>query len=134
MKKIFSRKWISSKQPRKQRKYRYNAPLHIKHKLVSAHLGKKLREDYNRRAIPIRKGDRVRIMRGKYRGMQGSVLRVDLKSLKVYVDCAKRKKASGQEVQVPLDPSNLEIIELNLEDKERLKRLKKKKEEANKKS
>ncbi|MBU5678658.1 MAG: 50S ribosomal protein L24 [Candidatus Aenigmatarchaeota archaeon] len=132
MRKKFSRKWISSKQPRKQRKYRYNAPLHIRHKLVSAHLSKKLREEYKRRAIPIRKGDKVRIMRGKYKGMQGSVIKVDLKKLKVYVDCAKRKKASGQEVHVPLDPSNLEIIELNLEDKKRLKRLKKKKEEENK--
>lgn len=131
MRKKFSRKWISSKQPRKQRKYRYNAPLHIRRKLVSAHLSKKLREEYKRRSIPIKKGDKVRIMRGNYKGMQGSVIKVDLKKLKVYVDCAKRKKASGQEVYVPIDPSNLEIIELNLEDKKRLKRLKKKKEEEN---
>lgn len=132
MRKKFSRAWISSKQPRKQRKYRYNAPLHIRHKLISAHLSKKLREEYGRRSFPIRKGDKVRIMRGKYKGMQGTVIKVDLKKLKVYVDCAKRKKASGQEVNVPIDPSNLEIIELNLEDKERIKRLKKKKEEEKK--
>ena len=32
MKSIFSKSWVSSKQPRKQRKYRYNAPDHIKKK------------------------------------------------------------------------------------------------------
>lgn len=132
MKKKFSRSWISSKQPRKQRKYRYNAPLHIRQKLLAAHLSKKLREEYGRRSFPIRKGDKVRIMRGKYKGLQGSVIRVDLKKLKVYVDCAKRKKVSGQEVYVPIDPSNLEIVELNLEDKKRLKRLKEKKKEEKK--
>ena len=34
MKRKYSSSWKSSKQPRKQRKYRQNAPLHIKQKLV----------------------------------------------------------------------------------------------------
>jgi len=34
MKKIFSTHWKASKQPRKQRKYRAKAPLHIKRKFL----------------------------------------------------------------------------------------------------
>ena len=31
-----------SKQPRKQRKFLYNAPLHVRRKIMSAHLSKEL--------------------------------------------------------------------------------------------
>jgi large subunit ribosomal protein L24 len=124
MRKKFSKKWISSKQPRKQRKYRYNAPLHIRRKLISSHLCKKLREELKIRSLPIRKGDRVRVMRGKYKKIEGTVTKVDLKKLKIYIDSVKRKKVSGKEVLVPIDPSNVEIIELNKDDPKRFKRLK----------
>jgi large subunit ribosomal protein L24 len=124
MRKKFSKKWISSKQPRKQRKYRYNAPLHIRRKLISSHLCKKLREELKIRSLPIRKGDRVRVMRGKYKKVEGTVTKVDLKKLKIYIDSVKRKKVSGKEVLVPIDPSNVEIIELNKDDPKRFKRLK----------
>ena len=45
MKKIFSKHWKSSKQPRKQRKYRAKAPLHIKRKLLNVNLSKELMND-----------------------------------------------------------------------------------------
>ena len=48
MKKKFSESWKSSKQVRKQRKYRYNAPLHIKQKFVNVHLAKELRKKYKK--------------------------------------------------------------------------------------
>ncbi|MCD6381895.1 MAG: 50S ribosomal protein L24 [Candidatus Aenigmarchaeota archaeon] len=126
MEKKFSKKWISSKQPRKQRKYRYNAPLHIRQKLVSAHLSKELRNELGIRSLPVRKNDRVKIMRGKFKGKEGNVTKVDLKKLKIYVDVAKVKKANGQEIEVPVDPSNVMIVGLNRDDKKRLKRIKKK--------
>lgn len=129
MRKKFSKKWISSRQPRKQRKYRYNAPLHIRQKLVSAHLSKKLREELGIRSLPVRKGDKVKIMRGSFKGKEGTVTKVDLKKLKIYIDAAKRKKVSGREVQVPIDPSNVMIIEVNKEDRKRLKKVKRKKGE-----
>jgi large subunit ribosomal protein L24 len=132
MKKKFSTAWKSSKSRRKQRKYRYNAPLHIRHKFVSVHLSKELRKSLGIRSIPVRKGDKVRIMRGEFKGIKGTVTKVDLKNLKVYIDSVKRKKVSGREVQVPIDPSNLEITELVRGDKTREKiinRRKKNKEE-----
>ena len=46
--------WKSSKQPRKQRKYIANAPLHIKIKLTGVNLAKELRKKYQKRSIPLR--------------------------------------------------------------------------------
>ena len=122
MKKEFSNKWISSKQPRKQRKYRYNAPLHLRHEMLSAHLDKQLRKDYKRRSVPLKTGDEVKVMRGSYKGKEGKISKVDMKKLKIYMDNIKKKKVSGQEVEVALDPSNVKIIKLNLDDPKRFKK------------
>ena len=120
MKKEWSAEWKSSKQPRKQRKYRYNAPLHVRRKFMNVHLSKELREKLGRRSLEIRKGDKVQVMRGKFRGVVGIVERVSLKELKVYVDRIRRKKSDGKEVMIPLDPSNLMMVEM-AEDSRRLK-------------
>lgn len=121
MRKNWSRYWISSKQPRKQRKYRYRAPLHIRHKFISATLDKKLREEFKKRSLPLRKGDEVLVMRGEFKGKIGKVSSVNLKKMKIFVEGIKRKKASGQEVEIPIDPSNVKITKLNLDDKRRMK-------------
>lgn len=126
MKKEFSPHWISSKQPRKQRKYRYNAPMHRRRIMMSVHLHRALRKEYGKRALPVRKGDEVRIMRGRFSGVTGKISRVDLGKLKVYVDNAKVKKVSGQEVEAALDPSNMMITKLEFEDKKRRTFLKRK--------
>ena len=119
MKTEWSRKWISSKQPRKQRKYRYNAPAHIRHKFLSAHLSKELRQRFGLRSMPIRKGDEVQIMRGGFRGQKGLIEEVDAKKLKVYIAGIKVKKVDGSEVAKAIDPSNLKIVNLKLDDKRR---------------
>ena len=121
MKKDFSKKWISSRQPRKQRKYRANAPLHIRSSMVSAHLDKKLIKDLKTRSMPVRKGDKVMIMRGKFKKLTGEVTEVNLKKMVVFIDSAKRKKTGGQEKNVPINPSNIKIIELKRDDKKRQK-------------
>lgn len=126
MKKEFSSRWISSIQPRKQRKYRYNAPLHVRQRLVSAHLDKALRREYKRRSFPLRTGDEVTVATGEYKKKHGKVTEVNLKKIKILVDGVVRKKVSGQEVQVPLDPSNVIITKLNLDDKKRMKFLRQK--------
>jgi len=123
MKKEWSSKWIRSKQPRKQRKYRYNAPLHIRRKFVSAHLSPELRERFGKRSFPLRKGDEVKVMRGEFRGFKGVVEKVNLRDLKIYIEDLKVKKADGSEVLKPLRSSNLMIVKLNLDDKKRLEAL-----------
>lgn len=110
---------MSSKKPSKQRKALYQAPLHKRHKLVSAHLSKELRKGMKKRSLPLRKGDEVLIMRGKFKGKTGKVSEVDLKKLRIFIEGIKRKKVSGEEVLVPFHPSKLLITEPVLEDARR---------------
>ena len=123
MKQKFSTKWKSSKQPRKQRKYLANAPLHIKKKFISVNLSKELRKKYNKRNISVRKGDVVKIMRGKFKKKQGKITEVKLKKSKLAVEGIQVKKLDGSKVNVMLQPSNLQIVELNLEDRKRIQKL-----------
>jgi len=119
MKRKFSKSWRSSKQPRKQRKYSANAPLHLKRKLLSVNLSRELRKKYGKRNISLRKGDIVKIMRGKFKGKQGKVTEVKTKMEKIFIEKIQIKKKDGSSVNVPLKASNLQIIELNTEDRKR---------------
>lgn len=130
MKQKFNKKWKGSKKPRKQKKYAANAPLHIKRKFVSANLSKDLRKKYNKRNIPLRKGDQVAVMRGEFKGKKGKVTKVTIKTSKIIVDGIQKKKKDGSKIDIKMEPSNLQIIELNLEDKKRIKN--KEKTELNK--
>ncbi len=130
MKKKFSTTWKASKQPRKQRKYAANAPLHLRKKMLSVNLSKELKKKYGKRNIPVRKGDKVKILRGKFKKKQGKVNEVKLKISKVVIENIQIKKKDGSKVNVRLRPSNLQIIELNLEDKKRIEKLGLKKEET----
>ncbi len=122
--KEWSKHWISSKLPKKQRKYRHNAPLHIRHKMMSAHLSEELRKKYSTRALPVRKGDKVKIMRGQFRGVIGEIERVSLRQMKVIVKGAEFKaKAGAAPRKYPLDASNLMIITPNMDDKMRVESL-----------
>jgi large subunit ribosomal protein L24 len=111
----------NSKQPRKQRKARYEADLHTRQKWLGVHLNKEMREKLKtkRRSVPVREGDRVKIMRGEHKGKSGKVIRVDLRYSKVYVEGIVRKKGKGGEVPVPIDPSKLLMVEAGFSDKMR---------------
>ncbi len=119
MKKKFSKHWKSSKKPRKQRKYRANAPLHLRKKFVNANLSKTLRKKHNKRSVAIRKGDKVKVMRGKFKGKSGKVNKVKMKYGKIIVDGIQVTKQDGSKSDVSLKPSNLQIIELDTADKKR---------------
>ena len=124
MKKEFSTAWKASKQPRKQRKYIANAPIHIKKKFVSVNLSKDLRKKHGKRNIGVRKGDVVKIMRGKFKKKQGKVTEVKMKIGKIFVEGIQAQKQDKSMVNAPLRASNLQIIELNLEDNKRASKLK----------
>lgn len=119
MKKEWSSAWKGSKLPRKQRKYRANAPLHVRRSFISVHLSKELRAKYSRRAVPVRSGDKVKVMAGSHHGHVGKVDRVDLRRTKVYVTGIDVAKKDGSKATPPIHPSNLMITELSLGDKRR---------------
>lgn len=127
MKKKFSKHWKASKQKRKQIKYSANIPYHLRKKKVSANLSKELRKKYGRRSIPLRKGDIVKIMRGEFKGKEGKISKVDSRIRKVYIEGIFKTKKDGSKISVPFDSSNLQVKELNLEDKKRLKKFMEKK-------
>jgi large subunit ribosomal protein L24 len=127
MKKNFSVHWKASKQARKQRKFRFNAPLHIKMKLMSSNLSKELRKKTGKRSTPLRKGDTVKIMKGEFKKQTGKIAEIKSYSMKVYIEGMQKSKKDGTKVNIPFDPSNLQITGL-AEDKKRI--LKKEKKNA----
>ena len=135
MNKEFSTHWIASKRPGKQRKYRAEAPLHLRKKFVSVNLSKELRKKVGKRNLPVKKDDKVKILRGKYNGKTGKILNVKLKISKVVVEGIQVTKRDGSKANVKLEPSNLQIIEMAERKKksEKKEESKKKSKEENKK-
>ena len=134
VKNSFATTWKSSTQPRKQRKYVYNAPLHIKQKMVSSHLSPELRTKYGFRNVPVRKGDKVRVMKGQHVKKEAKIDSVDLKRGRVYLTGVEVVKKDGTKLPIKFIPSNLMIIELNLVDKKRKQKLEQKNKEPAKKA
>ncbi len=107
MKSKFSTAWKSSIRPRKQRKYVYNAPLHLRAGQLHVHLSKELRQKYGVRALRVRVGDTVKVSRGTHKGKEGKVERIEMKRCRVIVDKVEVKKLQGGVAKYPLQPSNL---------------------------
>jgi len=120
---------IASSKPRKQRKGRANAPLHIRHRMVACHLDRALRNEYNTRSLTVRKGDTVKILRGSegIKGREAKVAEVNLKDLTLTLEDVTITKADGKQKARPIQPSNCMITKLDIGDplrKEKLNKLK----------
>jgi len=112
---------MKTKQPRKQRKRLYNLPLHKRRKQMSARLSDEVRKTVKRRNVPVVKGDKVKVMRGKNAGKEGKIVMIDLKKYKIGVEGIVVKKPDGKEKPIPIHPSNVMITELKLTDEKRKK-------------
>jgi large subunit ribosomal protein L24 len=108
-----------TKNPKKQRKMLFNAPAHIRHKLMASPLSPELLAQRGVKTLPVRKGDSVRVMRGDHKGFDGKVSRIDLKNYRVNLEGLTREKVDGTAVFVALHPSKIMIRTLNLDDKKR---------------
>jgi large subunit ribosomal protein L24 len=93
---------------------------------MSVHLSKELREKYKRRSMPVRKGDEVEVMSGKFKKQKGKVSKINLKKYQVFIEGVTVKRTDGTERQKPIHPSKLKLINLNLDDKRRVKLLERK--------
>jgi large subunit ribosomal protein L24 len=116
------------KDPRKQRKRLYNAPAHLRHKLMAAPLSPDLISSKGAKTLPVRKGDTVRVTRGDHTGFEGKVNRVDLKRYRIFLEGLTREKVDGTNIFVSVHPSKVMIKNLKLDDKWR-KRIVERKEE-----
>ena len=113
--------------PTKQRKMLFQAPDHIRYKFFAAPLSSELKATHAVRALPVRSGDSVRIVRGDRKGFEGKISRVDRKEYRIYIEGLTREKVDGTTVFVPVHPSKVMITRLNLDDKWRKKILERKK-------
>jgi len=102
---------LVSHQPRKKRKALYEAGLGEGRKLIRAHLSKELREKSGRRSMAVRKGDKVKILKGKFAGISGKVTKVDLSDGEIEVEGAVTKKQGGKESFVRIKPNATIILE-----------------------
>ena len=111
--------------PSKQRKMFFKAPLHKKRKWIAAHLEESLLLKYDRRSLPVVKGDTVRVMRGSFRGHEDKVVRVNVKKGYIEIEGITMSKADGNKIAKPIHPSNVMITKLNLTDRWRRAKLEK---------
>ena len=114
--------------PSKQRRLRYLAPAHVRHKLMGAHLTAELRASYGIRSFPVRTGDTVKVIRGDHKGVEGKITSVKLSKYRIFVEGLTREKVDGTTINVPIHPSKVIITHLNLDDKWRKGILDQKKE------
>ena len=120
--------WNTSIRPNKQRKFRFNAPLHVKQKFLHTLLSKDLRKKYGSRSVLLRKGDTVTVLRGQYKKKKGKVSRTSIQKGRVFIEGIENLKKDGNKTLVAFQPSNLMITDLELSDKRRKKKLDSKKE------
>ncbi|MCZ9318916.1 MAG: 50S ribosomal protein L24, partial [Methanocorpusculum sp.] len=81
------------------------------------------RKKYGKRSFRVVTGDTVKVLRGEFAGTEAVVDKVDVKNTKVLVHGVAVKKANGEDVPRPIDPSKVMITKLNLKDAKRVARL-----------
>jgi large subunit ribosomal protein L24 len=123
---------MRSKQPRKQRKAQFNAPIHRRGKSMSAHLGTSLRKEYDRRSVRVIKGDTILVVRGDEEivGTEGKVAGVNTRTGRITVEGITIPKADGTETARPIHASNVVVTKLDLSDSIRKEKLMRSKEGA----
>jgi large subunit ribosomal protein L24 len=121
---------VAITKPRLQRKRLFQAPLHLRYKQLAAPLSPELKKSNGFNALPLRKGDTVRVMRGDRKDIEGKVSKIDRKKYRISVEGVTREKVDGTAIPVLIHPSKVMIINLNLDDKWRRNLINRKKAKA----
>lgn len=97
-----------------ERKKFYQEKLHKRRSRLHVHLSKDLRGKLKskKRAVLVRKGDTVRIMRGPEKGKEGKVGNVDYINRKITLEGVVVTNTRGREMPIPLEASNLLLLSL----------------------
>ncbi len=93
--------------------------------MISSHLSDALLNEYNVRAMPVRKGDLVKVLRGnpEFFGKECLVTEIFSRDLKIGLEGVNVKKADGSEITRKIDPSNVIIIKFDRSDPRRRDKL-----------
>lgn len=105
-----------SRQPRRQRKAGYTAHSFERRRRMTVPLSRELRRRFGRRAVPVRKGDTVRILAGSYVGREERVAKVHRRAYSVTLDNVTGKTGDQKLKPLPIRTSQLVITRLNLSD------------------
>ena len=109
---------VSSK-PTKQRKMLFNAPYHLRRKMLTAMVSEEITKEYGIKRIEVKKGDTVKVMRGDHVGFEGKVAQVNTKTGRIAIEGLTRKKADGTPVYIWIHASKVMITKLDLSDNRR---------------
>ena len=108
---------VESKKPSKQRKALFNYKNHHRSKLLSARVADFVREEYGIKALPLRVGDDVRVVKGEFKDFEGEVIEIT-KNLRAKIKEVTFDKADGTEFHPTIHISKLMITKLSKEKKE----------------
>ena len=86
------------------------APLH--QQAIKAHLSKELRASTHTRALRVRTGDTVKVIRGSYQGKEGLVEKVLTKKKSVIITGVDKTKRNGGKTTVPISITKIVITQL----------------------
>ncbi len=100
---------MKTRNPSKQRNRITKATTFHRHKLMSVRLSTDLKEKYNVKKMPVRKGDTVHVTAGDFVGTEGKILSADYKTQKLTIDGILREKADKSKIMYPIHVSKLVI-------------------------
>ena len=107
---------VSPRSPRRQRRALYNAPTAERRRRMTVPLSRELRRRFQRRNVPVRKGDTVRVLSGSYAGREERVAKISRRSYSVTLENVTLKTAEEKLTPLGLRPAHLVITRLNLAD------------------
>lgn len=113
---------VSTTNPGKQRRSQAGAPAHKRWRQMTVRLSDDLLKRYRRRGLPIRKGDTVRITRGRFTGEEGTIVRVRRDRGLVEIEDRARPpkllliKSDNKSVPRLFHPSNLLLLKVTRSD------------------
>ncbi len=107
---------LSPHSPRRQRRALYEADTFGRRRRMTVPLSRDLRLRFHRRAVPLRKGDTVRVMRGSFVGREERVAKVDRRSYTVTLDNVTLKSGEEKLKPLPIRTNHLLLVRLNLAD------------------
>jgi large subunit ribosomal protein L24 len=120
----------SSRAPRRQRRALYEADTFERRRRMAVPLSRELRARFQRRSVPVRKGDTVRVLSGSFVGREERVARIHRRSYSVTLDNVTLKTAEDKLKALRLRTSHLVITRLNLSDPWRRRSLRVREEEV----
>ena len=100
---------------RKMRKAHFGATSVERRERMASPLAADLAAKHKVNAMSIRADDEVKVMRGKFKGMEGKVTGVYRKKYVIHVEKCTRDKSNGQTIPVGINASNVVITTLKMD-------------------